>query len=407
MRFLSRWIVVGAGIAGLAAAWEIRRRGEDAEVCEIGHRPGGMLQTFSEGGFTVDAGAEAIRLTPRVRELLAELGLEKQLIHAAPAASRRFYCRNSKLVEMKGPPIPPPSGPEDYPSEDESLLDYFRRRVGEDSDAIADAIATGIYAGDPARLSARFALGPMLPPPGSRPGPPPPLATLPGGMATLVDALARGVGISTRREVSHVGFHDRFFVRSRKQGDLHADRVVVALGPAGLALSTPDPPIVLHAPVSVLGIGMPAGPTGFAQSESYGFLMPESERRFALGVLFTSSVFPHVAPPGRRLWRAFVGGTRHPERAALTKEEVLQGVREDVEKVLGIDLPGGWVTLLRHRSGIPQPGLSHREVIQARDDLERESPGLAFCGLGFEGVGVDQALESGIAAVGRAANAGK
>ncbi|MDE0652110.1 MAG: protoporphyrinogen oxidase [bacterium] len=95
--------VVGAGIAGLAAAWEVRTAAPDAElvVLEAACRPGGVIRTSQFAGLAVDEGADAFlaRVDDGTR-LCAELGLADDLV--APATGRAFVHLDGALV-----PLPP------------------------------------------------------------------------------------------------------------------------------------------------------------------------------------------------------------------------------------------------------------------------------------------------------------
>ena len=98
-----RICVVGAGIGGLAAAWEVRRSAPDVDltVLEAGSRPGGVIRTSPFAGHAVDEGADAFlaRVDDGTR-LCAELGLGDDLV--APATGRAFVHLGGALV-----PLPP------------------------------------------------------------------------------------------------------------------------------------------------------------------------------------------------------------------------------------------------------------------------------------------------------------
>jgi protoporphyrinogen oxidase len=103
--------VVGAGIAGLAAAHAIRRlaaeggRALELEVMEAGERAGGQLQTVVEDGFVVEWAANAFRTgVGPTADLVARLGLEGERVVASPAANRRFVFHGGRLHPL-------PSGP--------------------------------------------------------------------------------------------------------------------------------------------------------------------------------------------------------------------------------------------------------------------------------------------------------
>src|SRR5919107_4960646 len=88
---LPRVVVVGAGISGLAAAWEVRAQRPDAEVVvlEAADRVGGKLRLEEVGATTVDVGAESILFRrPEGVELARAAGLGADLVHPATTAAR-------------------------------------------------------------------------------------------------------------------------------------------------------------------------------------------------------------------------------------------------------------------------------------------------------------------------------
>src|SRR5438105_10688208 len=97
-------VVVGAGIAGLAAAYELTRNGVDCVVLERASRAGGVIFSEAVDRFTIDGGPDALLVQkPAGIALCRELGLGERLIptglprlayiqrggtlHALPAAS--------------------------------------------------------------------------------------------------------------------------------------------------------------------------------------------------------------------------------------------------------------------------------------------------------------------------------
>lgn len=82
------YAVVGGGIAGLTAAWELACAGAQVELYEASDRLGGALAPLQLGGVRVDAGAEAFATrTPAVREFLDELGLADRIVSPNPAGA--------------------------------------------------------------------------------------------------------------------------------------------------------------------------------------------------------------------------------------------------------------------------------------------------------------------------------
>src|SRR6267142_913863 len=95
-----RVIVVGGGIAGLAAAWAIRaeaaRRAESLELTllEAGPRAGGRIRTTIEDGYLVEWAANAVQGTGGAAWRLAEaVGLAEQRVPCRPDAAHRYIVR--------------------------------------------------------------------------------------------------------------------------------------------------------------------------------------------------------------------------------------------------------------------------------------------------------------------------
>jgi protoporphyrinogen/coproporphyrinogen III oxidase len=175
--------VVGAGLAGLAAAFRLRELGADVEVLEASTRIGGVVASHREGGFLAESGPHSLgRPTPRIRSLLSRAGLDDALVFPDPRRSHRFIVRNGTLHPLptsplgllttplmgKGSlfrllfePLRRRNGP--APGEDESVAGLLRRRgLGQDLvEGFLDPFVAGVYAGDPERLSVRHAF-PLL-----------------------------------------------------------------------------------------------------------------------------------------------------------------------------------------------------------------------------------------------------
>ena len=169
--------VVGAGLAGLTAAYRLKQRGIRVVVYEAGDRPGGVILTERREGYLADLGPNSLAApSPRARTLLAELGLESRLLVASPAAQTRYIVRRRKLIAL---PTSPPEllttrllsnsaklavfgepleEPGDSPLE-ESVAGFVRRRFNQEVlDYVANPFVAGIFAGDPEQLSVRHAL---------------------------------------------------------------------------------------------------------------------------------------------------------------------------------------------------------------------------------------------------------
>ena len=77
-----RVVVVGAGIAGLAAAWELQQAGGiDVTVLESERRPGGVIVTEQVEGFIVEGGPDGFLAgEPELPALAKELGIGDHVV---------------------------------------------------------------------------------------------------------------------------------------------------------------------------------------------------------------------------------------------------------------------------------------------------------------------------------------
>src|SRR5262249_42017400 len=94
-----RIIVVGAGVSGLSAAFELTRRGAEAEiiVLESSERWGGNIRTLRQRGCVADAGPDALLMTrPEALALTDALGLSDRLITVSNSARRVLVARGEQ-----------------------------------------------------------------------------------------------------------------------------------------------------------------------------------------------------------------------------------------------------------------------------------------------------------------------
>ncbi|GAA1902895.1 protoporphyrinogen oxidase [Streptomyces durmitorensis] len=183
-------IVIGGGISGLAAAWELRGKAE-VTVLEAGDRVGGKLRTGSLAGTPVDEGAESVMaLRPEAVRLAEEVGLGDSLCDPAPAPVT-FWTRDAlrplPAGHVMGIPADPaalngtgllsaeglarlaqeeaiPASPALTDGGDISIAGYLVPRIGQEAvDRLVEPLLGGIYAGRTDQLSLRSAM-PFLAP---------------------------------------------------------------------------------------------------------------------------------------------------------------------------------------------------------------------------------------------------
>ena len=438
-------IVVGAGISGLAIAFELQRRGLAVEVLEAASRGGGVIGTVHRDGALFETGPNsALDSAPAINELLVALHIRDQRIEASAVAATRFIVRAGRLVPLPTSPGALFMSPAFTPGAkfrlwrepftapapadvDESIADFARRRFGaEILEYAVDPFVAGVYAGDPERISmaaafprihaleqkygsvirgqiqaarerrrnAHHAAGPV----GS--------FSFRDGMQTLTDALARAVsGIAFGTEVDRLERTEGGWrVAGTRDGQPFARtaRRIVLATPASVSAHlvrelAPDAAQALSAiPYAAVAIVASAyRRDDIAHSlAGFGFLVPKREQRKILGTLFSSSMFEGRAPADTALLTSFVGGMRHPDLAAKSDDELNAIVHSELQALLGASNVPQWTALTRWTRAIPQYNLGHRERIQAVENAERALPGLTFCANYRGGVSVGDRIQA-------------
>ena len=129
--------------------------------------------------------------------------------------------------------------------------------------------------------------------------------------------------------------------------------------------------------------------------DGFGMLVPESEGRNILGVIFSSSLFPGRAPEGGVLLTTFVGGARSPELALRSREEMEYDVHGELRRSLGICAPPRSVDIMLWRRAIPQYNLGYGALLDAFTRAEERLPGFHLLGNYRGGVSVGDCVRSG------------
>ena len=424
-----RVLVVGGGLAGLVAGWTLQRAGLDPLVLEAGHEPGGKVRTELVQGYQVEWGPQTFlgEAGDAFSRLVADLGLSQAVVEPGQASRRRLVLRGRRLVAIPrqvwralslegllraaAEPLLPPRrrGPP------ESIAGFARRRFGpEAARVLFDALVTGIWAGDPARLELVSALprlhrleaehGGVLRGVlrgGFKPRRP---AAFREGMGQLPRALAAALGPRLRlgapvSALAPPGPEGLWTANAA--GEAHTARALVLAAPPHAAaplLATQAPALAaeLHAvpaaDVAVVALGWPGEAFPGGPPEGFGFLVPHREGRVALGCIFVSSLFPHTAPPGRVQLRVLCGGRRRPEVVRWPAERLLGAVRAELQEVLGVRGAPELERVIAIPRAIPQYELGHAARLLRIEAQRAALPGLHLTGNGYRGVALGEVV---------------
>lgn len=407
-------IIVGAGISGLACAMRLRDLGIGIRVLETADRAGGLVCTSQENGFLFESAPQSFQLTTDLRALVRAAGCESQLIEASPSVPRYVLRRGKLRLAPMSPPslltspllsagaklriASEPFRPSQPRTDDESFADFVRRKFGtEILEYLAGPFVSGIFAGDPEKLSLRSAFPSLalweseygsvirgaMKSRGSGERVRPTLASFQGGMSTLLDAMARKLEpeVATSVMVDSIesgGPSWRISCRGNSENEaLSADAVVFAT-PAYTAakiLNRVSDSIALvlgsipYAPVAVVSHGYRREHVGHPLN-GFGFLIPRTEKLRTLGVIWNSSLFAGRCPNGTVLMTSFIGGASDPHILDLGDSEISSLAHSEVAGLLKISAPPIAERIWRYARALPQYNLGHAQKVAAiRENL--------------------------------------
>jgi oxygen-dependent protoporphyrinogen oxidase len=440
-------LVVGAGISGLVCAYALRKAGVDAQVIESNATPGGVIRSERRDGYLLEFGPQSFNAMSALVNLCRELHIDDQLL-PAPANAPRYVLVKGGLRPV---PLSPPAfiasslfspltklrvlrdilGRSTPPRSDESVAAFTRRKFSRELlDKLVGPFVSGIYAGDPEKLSLRSAF-PQLYEAEKSAGSvirgllfsarkrsasaeKPALQTFREGNLTLIQALAANLGpnLSCGVTAQRIGLtatssgtpaFEITVIANGREELLTTNRLIIATPAqqAATLLADVDPQFesalsaIAYAPVAVVSLDYPKSAIHHSL-EGFGFLVPRSSGLRILGTVWNSSLFPNRAPDGHALLTSFVGGATDPSAVSLPESEIVSIVHGELSSVLGISQPPSFSHVQAWQRAIPQYNLGHIQLIDRLDQMQSKYLSIRLIGnyLGGPALGacVEQAL---------------
>jgi oxygen-dependent protoporphyrinogen oxidase len=443
-----RIVVVGGGIAGLAAACRLEVLVPDTELVllERTERLGGKLLTERVDGFVVEGAADSfLSRKERGVELCEELGLADELIGRRAENARSYVRRGDELhplpegltgmiptnldalaesallspegrerlaAEVDLPPAPPGG--------DESIAGFVSRRLGREAYVnLVEPLVTGIYGGNGERLSLQATF------PGLRTlelehgslirglltqsvesaGDLPPFVTLRTGMETLVATLVSGLErtrvVTSRAALSLERTVSGFVLELGGGGKLEADGVVIAVP----AFAASRLLVQLDRELADLLAGIPYGSSAIVTLayrredvshplDGYGYVVPSVEGSDVLACTWSSSKWEDRAPEAFALLRVYAGRFGRRDVTRMDDTDLVALARQEV-RVLGIEAEPHLARTHRWPQGMPQYVLGHSERVAEIESALARRRGLVLAGSAYHGVGIPDCIRSG------------
>ena len=439
-----RLVIIGGGISGLSLAYFLTERAPSLNVLvfESERKAGGKIWTERAGGFLCEGGVNGfLDNRPKTLELAGKLGLTP--LRSNENARKRFIYSEGKLHMLPESPvsflssnllslygrlriigeIAVPKGGGD----DETLADFARRRLGKEAfEKLIDPMASGIYAGDPEKMSLRSCFpriydleskyGSLIKAliklkreakkTGKKVGPGPGgvLTSFYDGMEVFIMALKTYLGDRLKTESRVVSIDkkgDIYTIFLSDNSKIEAECVVIAAPAHATAEIVRDfnkklssiTGEIPYPPVAVVCLGY--AKNKIQQSlDGFGFLIPKREDRRILGTLWDSSIFPNRAPEGYVLLRSMLGGARAAELALQDANGLTNAVMYELKKIMDIRAQPDFVKVYTHEKGIPQYVLGHGKRLETIDAIVDSQKGFYLTGNSYRGIGVNDCIEN-------------
>lgn len=420
---MADFIIVGAGITGLTCAYKLKKQGASVLVLEESSIAGGKIGTERMNGYLLESGPNSLRIENReTADLMRELAIEDRLVEASPNAKKRFILRDGKWAQVPIGPLHAIATPlfslsaklrllgEIFtrPSQrtDESVASFFTRHFGREVyQYAADSFVTGIYAGDPTKLSVRHSFkifwqldqqfGSLIVGMLRRQKPKASerikkrIVSFPNGLGELIERLREELKdeIVFHKSALKLQRDENGYTLTSDTARYSAPNIILALPSykatgmiedisAHLSMVLRD---IEYPPVAVAYLGY--RDEQFAHKiEGFGGLIPSKESRSILGVIYSSSNFAGRAPEGHVLLTVIAGGTKHPEVTTWDEKKIVENAEREIESLYPVSGKPVFRSGRLWKHAIPQYNVGYDAVLSAIEQAERELPGVHFIG---------------------------
>ncbi|MBU2491553.1 MAG: protoporphyrinogen oxidase [Bacteroidetes bacterium] len=438
--------VLGAGISGLSTAYWLIKEGYDVTVYESNRFPGGAMITETDDDYLIDYGPNSgLETTPLISKLVDEIGLKDQMIYANENASIRYILKNNSLhplptsaaaflktklfsvkakLRLMKEPFVGKSGDGYF----QSIAEFVERRLGREFlDYAIDPFVSGVFAGDPAKLSVASAFpklyrleeiygglikGMIL---GARERKKrneeskqsAKMFTFYNGMQSFPQAITDKIKDNVRLKciIEKIEKNDKGFKIYYSEQDFKFEAtadIILSTMPAYKASEiypAMDETIVktlnniFYPPVMVLYLGYKKENIG-QPLDGFGFLIPSKEKKSFLGAIWSSTIFPNRAAKDKASFTLFIGGSRSPNLFNKNNDDLIKNVISEFSDIMKIK---GEPELLKTKlweRAIPQYNLGYIQTESAIKKFEKENKGFFLGGNYLGGISVGDCVKN-------------
>jgi len=438
--------VIGAGITGLTLAYWLQKAGKKVVVLEKSDHCGGVINTENAGGFTYETGPNTgVIANEELVRLFESLDGKIVVEKPDPSSKNRLILKQGKWVGLPSGVLSGITSPlftlgdklrllgEPFrrkgKNPDETVADMVIRRMGKSFlEYAVDPFISGIYAGDPHKLITRHALpklfaleqnygsfikGAVIK--GSQPKTElekkvtREIFSVKGGLKKLINILGEETGHQNihlnAANIVVMPYDGSFNCIYSQNGNIHQ---LIARSVISTVSSMNIPGLF-----PFIGEEMTGSITNLEYARiiqvvacyrnwkgiplnAFGGLIPSSEQRDILGILFPASIFAERAPVNGAVLSVFMGGVRKPEMLLKSDEEIKKTALEEIQDTLKFSGYPDIFKIYRYEHAIPQYGISTGRRLMAIDAIESKYPGLILAGNIRDGIGIADRVKQSV-----------
>ena len=437
LKMKKKTIILGAGISGLSAAHFLSKKSDDFFILEESNRVGGWINSEKIDGYTCENGPNTVLLNNTAfLELLKDLNLNNEICKPQEsAADNRYVLHQKKLQKI-------PTNPWEFfvspllrlsdklillcepfvkkHKTNTSVASFCKNRFGAGFyEQLIIPFVTGIYAGNPEKMSVKHALKSLwkmeqkygsvfkglqkkLKEQQKDGLPKVKMFTLTNGLSQLTDCIGNSLGdklhLNTKVE-KIVKTNSAFTIHTNKEV-FECEQIICTLPANVTSTLITDNTLVEklqdleYVPIDVFHFGFDKKHVK-NQVEGFGLLTKETDKKHFLGMLFNSQIFPHTAPKDKELFTLIVGGSRQAELCQKKPTELQEILLKEISEILDINGKPNFIKHARYKKAIPQYSLDHQEFTDCIKKYQAAHPGFYSLSNYIKGVSVsDRVLNS-------------
>lgn len=426
--------VLGGGISGLSTAWYLKKKGFEVTLFEVQEDTGGVIRSVSNQYSVFDFGPNTIRdKTGSISGMIADLGLEDEVLSMSEGSKTRFIVRNGELKKIKQNPISflfsdvlSWKGKKELFSEpirkslnsdaDESIGSFLERRIGKEAvEYLADPFFSGIYAGDIYSLSKNKLIGKLadfeqeygsiakgfLKSRKEKSSFKPKVISFKMGVQQLTDKLTERLQDSIlHEEVKSLQVQQSNFKVTTADHEYIFDKVVSCLPAYVLkeVLKTDNQKLenslseINYSPMLSTQLVFKKEDLNLPEN-GFGFLVPRKENIRLLGAIWKSNIFPDQTEDEYVHVNLMTGGSHDIKVIDQDIRDIEKEVIEEFSTIMNVKGGAEMVSSKLWKKAIPQFHVDFASVEDSMNRFQKENEGFYFGGNFRWGVSVSDCVD--------------